>query len=75
MRVPNFQWSRYVMLISSLGHLGQIDEARSVLDELLKHIPDFSAEYALDYSPWMDDDYFAHLMEGMHKAGLGTSDR
>ena len=30
---PNFQWSRYVVLISALGHLGRSDEAKpSMLD-------------------------------------------
>ncbi len=70
LRLPNFQWSRNVMLISSLGHLGQIDDARAALDELLARIPEFSAQYALDYSPWLDDDHFRHLIDGLRKAGL-----
>lgn len=70
LRLPNFQWSRYVMLISALAHLGQIKEARSALDELLQRIPNFSAQYALDYSPWLDDEHFRHMINGLHKAGL-----
>ena len=70
LRLPTFQWSRNVMLISALAHLEKNDEARSALDELLQHIPNFSMQYALDYSPWLDDEYFRHLVDGLHKAGL-----
>jgi adenylate cyclase len=69
LQLPNFQWSRYVMLISALGHLGKIDEARPALEELLCRIPKFSAQYALDFSPWLDNDQFRHLINGLHKAG------
>ena len=62
LQLPNFQWSRHVMLISALGHLGKIDEARPVLEELL-------VQFALDFSPWTDDDHFSHLIDGLHKAG------
>ncbi len=70
LRFPIFQWSRYVMLISALAHLGQIDGARSALDELLQRIPNFSAQYALDYSPSLDDEHFRHMIDGLRKAGL-----
>ena len=70
LRLPNFQWSRNVMLISALAHLGQIDAARSALDELLQRIPNFSAQYALDHSPWLDDEHFRHMIDGLRKAGL-----
>ncbi len=70
LRLPNFQWSRNVMLISALGHLGRIDEAQAALDELLERIPEFSAQYALDYSPWHDDEHVRHLIDGLNKAGL-----
>ena len=70
LRLPNFQWSRNVMLVSALGHLGRIDEARACLDQLLERIPDFSAQYALDSSPWLDDKHFRHMIDGLRKAGL-----
>lgn len=69
LQLPDFQWSRYVMLISALGHLGKIDEARPALEELLHRIPNFSVQYALDFSPWPDDDHFRHLVDGLRKAG------
>ena len=70
LRLPNFQWSRYVMLISALGHLGRADEAAPAIEELMRRVPNFSRQYALDYSPWLDDDYFRHLADGLEKAGL-----
>ena len=69
LQMPNYSWSRYVMLISALGHLGKIDEAQPALKELLHRIPNFSAQYALDYSPWTDDDRFRHMIDGLRKAG------
>lgn len=72
LQFPNFQWSRYVVLISALGHLGRADEARSSVEALLRRIPKFSARYALDYSPWLDDEHFRHLMHGLEKAGLAV---
>ncbi len=70
LQFPNFQWSRYVVLISALGHLGRTAEAQSALETLRQRIPGFSARYALDYSPWVDDVHFRHLMDGLEKAGL-----
>ena len=68
--LPNFQWSRYVMLISALGHLGRTGEATKAIEALMQRVPNFSRQYALDFSPWLDDDYFEHLMDGLRKAGL-----
>ena len=70
LRLPNFQWSRNAMLISALGHLDRPEEARAALDELLERIPNFSAQYALDNSPWLDDEYFRHMIHGLERAGL-----
>ena len=74
LRLPNFQWSRNVMLISALGHLGRPEEAAAPLAQLLDRIPDFSADYALDSSPWLDDHHFRHMIDGLHKAGLPQPD-
>jgi TolB-like protein/Tfp pilus assembly protein PilF len=72
LQFANFQWSRYVVLISALGHLGRAEEARPAIDLLLRRIPDFSARYALDYSPWIVDAHFRHLMAGLEKAGMAV---
>ncbi len=70
LRLPNFQWSRQMVLASALGHLGRTDEARSILDELLRRIPAFSQRYILDFSPMIDDEGFRHMVDGLRKAGL-----
>ena len=36
----------------------------------MQRVPNFSRQYALDFSPWLDDNYFEHLMDGLRKAGL-----
>ena len=70
LRLPNFQWSRHMILASALGHLGRTAEARAEIDLLLERIPQFSAAYILDYSPMIDSANFRHMVEGLHKAGL-----
>ncbi len=72
LRLPNFQWSRYAVLASALAHLGQTDEAARALEAILERIPNFSPQYALDYSPWLDDVHFRHMVDGLKMAGLQT---
>ena len=70
LRLPNFQWSRYMILASALGHLGRTEEARALIDALLERIPNFSASYMLDFSPMIENADFRHMVDGLHKAGL-----
>ncbi len=70
LRLPNFQWSRQMILASALGHLGRPDEAGSAIEQLLQRIPNFSADYMLAYSPMVDNEDFRHMVDGLHKAGL-----
>ena len=70
LRLPNFQWSRHMILASALGHLGRTDEARAEFDILGKRVPRFSAAYMLDYSPMIENANCRHMVEGLHKAGL-----
>ena len=70
LRLPNFQWSRHMILASALGHLGRAGEARPAIEELLRRIPHFSATYMLDYSPMVDNEDFRHMVDGLRKAGL-----
>jgi len=84
---PLFQWSRYAVLLSALGHLGWRDEARSALSELLEKCPRFSVEMVrqnhlytdqveLDYVTepqlFVDQNEFAHYLDGLRKAGVPT---
>ncbi len=70
LRLPSFQWSRHMILISALGHLGRIDLAKQPIEELQQHIPDFSADYIINYSPHVEGETHTHIVEGMRKAGM-----
>ena len=66
--VPDTDIGR-AMLISALGHLGEIDEAKRVWDELLALKPDWSVtDYAA--SRFIDPVGAEHVVEGFRKAGL-----
>ncbi len=67
---PNFQWSRHAALISALGHLGRLDEAREVLDEALRPRPDFSRSFVRDTHLIADEADFDHYIDGLAKAGV-----
>ena len=56
--------------ISALGHLGRIDLAKQPIEELQQHIPDFSADYIINYSPHVEGETHTHIVEGMRKAGM-----
>jgi TolB-like protein/Flp pilus assembly protein TadD len=70
LRQPNFQWSRYAVLLAALGHLGQVQEAWRVLDELLALRPDFSIPFVRETHLYTNNDTFTHYLEGLRKAGV-----
>ncbi len=65
-----FQWSRYAVLLSALGHLGRTEEARRVLDDVLAQRPDFSRRFVRETHLFVDEDNFAFFIEGLRKAGV-----
>jgi adenylate cyclase len=67
---PNFQWSRYAVLIAALGQLGRIDEARQYLHEVKRQRPDFSTAFVRRTHLFGDASDVAHFHEGMGKAGV-----
>ncbi|MXN66565.1 guanylyl cyclase [Stappia sp. GBMRC 2046] len=67
--VPDTDFSR-VYLASALGHLGEIDEARKVWDELMAINPDYSFESHMSRAPFRKLEYTAPIYEGLKKAGL-----
>ncbi len=72
LRLPNFQWSRHIILASALGHLNRGGEAQPAIDHVLERIPTFSAAYMLDHSPIEDNADFKHLVDGLQKAGFSA---
>jgi TolB-like protein len=65
---PNFQWSRYAVLIAALGQLGRQDEARRYLAEVIRERPDFSIEFVRNTHLFGVPEFMAHYCEGLRKA-------
>ncbi len=70
LRQPNFQWSRYAVLIAALGHLGRLREAGQYLEELRELRPDFSMTFVQDTHLITGASDMDHYLEGLRKAGL-----
>ena len=70
LRQPNFQWSRYAVLLAALGQLGRREEARGYLEELLRQRPDFSLAFVRDTHLICDPDDLARYLDGLEKAGV-----
>ena len=67
---PNFQWSRYAVLISALGHLGRLDEACKVLTDVQKERANFSISFVQSTHLISDAKDMDHYLEGLRKAGV-----
>jgi len=67
---PNFQWSRYAVLLAALGQLERFGEAQGCLEELLRQRPDFSLSFVRDTHLFSDPGDVAHYLDGLAKAGV-----
>jgi TolB-like protein/Tfp pilus assembly protein PilF len=67
---PNFQWSRYAVLIAALGQLGRSNEARRYFGEVVRFRPDFSISFVRNTHLFGDQDYMARYCEGLRKAAI-----
>jgi adenylate cyclase len=65
-----FQWSRYAVLLSALGHLGLLEEANRVLEELRRSRPDFSIEFVQTNHLIANADDMGHYLDGLRKASV-----
>ncbi len=65
---PGFQWSRYAVLVSALGHLGRLEEANRVLQELRTRRSDFSIDFVQATHLIADADDMSQYLEGLRKA-------
>lgn len=70
LRQSGFQWSRYAVLLSALGHLGLLEEANLVLEELRASRPDFSIEFVQTTHLTADGDDMSHYLDGLRKANV-----
>lgn len=66
---PNFH-ANYRPLISSLGHLGRIDEAAPVMAEFEKFNPDFSIDWHLENYPPLEEEFTEKYLSGLRLAGV-----
>lgn len=66
---PNFH-ATYRPLISSLGHLGRVDEAQRYLSDLRKREPDFSLDWFQANYPPLSSEAHVHYVDGFIKAGV-----
>jgi adenylate cyclase len=67
--VPNTDFSRAI-LASSLGHLGEIEEARRVWRELHEINPKYSFSEHVGRQPFRREEDVRRITEGLSKAGL-----
>jgi adenylate cyclase len=67
--VPETDFSR-VFLASALGHLGQVEEARRVWQELKQVNPRYSFEGHMKRLPFRNPADPRRIVEGLAKAGL-----
>jgi adenylate cyclase len=59
-----------MLLAACYGHLGRLEEARTVWAELLKINPDFSLVQRARVLPYKDTAEFERIAAGLAKAGL-----
>jgi adenylate cyclase len=70
LRQSGFQWSRYAVLVSALGHLGRLEEANRALQELRTRRSDFSIDFVQATHLIADTDDMSHYLEGLRKASV-----
>jgi tetratricopeptide (TPR) repeat protein len=70
-RDPNCQYWANAHLVSALGHLDRIDEARAAVEELLRQKPEFSCSFARKHLFYIKSSaQIEHYLSGLRKAGL-----
>jgi adenylate cyclase len=67
---PRFQWSRYSILIATLGSLGRADEAASWLAQLIEQRPDFSIEFVRENHLYTDPVCLERYLQALRDAGV-----
>jgi len=66
-----FIWGSATLLLSSYGHLGEMDKAKQVLDDYLQAQPNYSIGFQKKTGwPFKRKSDFERLIEGLQKAGV-----
>ena len=71
--LPNFHWT-HTTLAAIYGQLGQREEARKAVQELLKLNPHAAQMARTALQGVFEPDFVEHLLDGLHKAGLEIPD-
>ena len=70
-RVPNSHYWANAALVSALGHLGRLDEAKAAGQGLLELKPEFSCDFAKERLFYVHDKaQIGRYVEGLKKAGV-----
>ena len=72
--MPNF-WRRCVIIAAAYGQLGEQDEARKALRELLALKPDYAEFGPRFFNRWFQPEMLEQLTDGLRKAGLEVPDK
>ena len=72
--VPGVFWTN-VVLAGAYGQLGDMDDARQAVRDLLAQQADFAASAEETIDKWFDRDRAAHTIDGLRKAGLFARDQ
>ena len=67
--VPHYP-NPYRWLAAALGQLGRTDEAREALQKAIAAAPAVFEMYVRQRPPWFRPEDYAHMLEGLHKAGM-----
>jgi TolB-like protein len=67
---PNFQWSRYAVLIAALGQLERHEEARRYVAEVTRERPDFSVEFVRNTHLFGVPEFMETYCDGLRKAAV-----
>jgi adenylate cyclase len=62
-------WGR-VTLMAALGQLGNVAEAKQIIDELISRRPKFSLSFVREHYPLKIPEATDHLVDGLRKAGV-----
>jgi adenylate cyclase len=65
---PDHPWA-YYRLAAALGQLGRISEAREARQKAITVAPKAFDAFVRDRAPWIRPEDYAHMLEGLHKAG------
>ena len=65
---PDHPWA-YRWLAAALGQLGQSDKAHAALEKAISVAPQTFKLYVLSCVPWMRQEDYDHMIDGLRKAG------